>query len=74
MMRGQAFSDNNMPSDYDEITFCGKFFEHQSLKDVANLGVPKKKMNMWDYDNRACVFLHEVTHLDYFVNAPSAVP
>ena len=31
-------------------------------------------MNMWDYDNRARVFLHEVTHLDFFVNAPAEVP
>ncbi|KEF57306.1 uncharacterized protein A1O9_05223 [Exophiala aquamarina CBS 119918] len=74
MERIEAFSDNNMPGEYDETTFCSRFFEHQSLTDAVNLGISKRSKDMWDYDNRARVFLHEVTHLDFFVNAPAQTP
>jgi hypothetical protein len=32
----------------------------------------KRKLDAWD--NRARVFLHETTHLDYFMNAPGSSP
>jgi hypothetical protein len=31
-------------------------------------------MNLHTYDNRARMFLHEMSHLDYFVNALNTVP
>jgi hypothetical protein len=42
------------------------------------INIPKKgiltrnKLDAWD--NRARVFLHETTHLDYFMNAPGSSP
>jgi hypothetical protein len=70
----EAYTDNFQPADYDRITFCGKFFDLWPLADKVNKGVAKRDKDMANYNNRARVFFHEATHLDYFVNAPKSVP
>lgn len=73
----QAFTDPH-PSDnggYSRITFCNGFFKLNSLLDIVTLNKkqPKAVKNRLDkWDNRARVFFHEVTHLDYFMNAGPA--
>jgi len=37
--------------------------------DVGKSPKPEEQRNLDEWENRARVFLHEVTHLDYFVNA-----
>jgi hypothetical protein len=62
---------------YSQMTFCNQFFNMPSLSE-AMINIPKKgiltrnKLDAWD--NRARVFLHETTHLDYFMNAPGSSP
>jgi hypothetical protein len=59
------------------MTFCNKFFNMPSLGE-AIASTPKKsaavKGHLASWDNRARVFLHETTHLDYFMNAPGYSP
>ena len=65
----QAFSDND--GKYSMITFCTGFFNLQAFGDAINAGkklVGKQKTDLSKWDNRARCFLHEVTHLDYFMN------
>jgi hypothetical protein len=78
--RLQAYSEStttNKDLSYNRMTFCTKFFELPSLSDAMQ-NTPKKstteqlKLEAWD--NRARVFLHETTHLDYFMNAPGSSP
>lgn len=65
----QAFSDNG--GRYSMITFCNGFFSLQAFGDAINLGkkLGSRKTDLSLWDNRARCFLHEVTHLDYFMNA-----
>lgn len=71
--RVEAYSNNNQPGAYDDIIFCRKFFEYPGLDQVIVNGIRNKEKNMENYDNRGRVFLHEMTHLDFFVNVPIAV-
>lgn len=73
--RLEAYSDNlYLENEYDQITFCGKFLNSQTLDIAVKQGVSKHDVDLGNYNNRARIFLHEMTHLDYFVNAPSSVP
>ena len=76
----EAYSEStttNPQLSYSRITFCNRFFNLPSLSE-AMTNTPKKstvqrgKLDAWD--NRARVFLHETTHLDYFMNAPGTSP
>jgi hypothetical protein len=76
----QAYSEptsKNPELTYSRMTFCNKFFNMPSLGE-AIASTPKKsaavKGHLASWDNRACVFLHETTHLDYFMNAPGYSP
>jgi hypothetical protein len=69
----EAFSDAN-PDDsrYSRITFCNDFFKLNTFQDAMTLGKKlkaKDKTNLIKWNNRARCFFHEVTHLDYFMNA-----
>jgi hypothetical protein len=69
----EAFSDPD-PDDskYSRITFCNDFFKLQTFKDAVNAGnkLPAtQKTNLELWNNRARCFFHEITHLDYFMNA-----
>jgi len=74
--RMEAFADPH-PTDngkYSRITFCNGFFQLNSLTDIVKLNKkqPQSVQNRLDkWNNRARVFFHEVTHLDYFMNAGS---
>ncbi|KAK2032882.1 hypothetical protein LX32DRAFT_554471 [Colletotrichum zoysiae] len=75
----EAYSDPNSDNnDYSQITFCNTFFNTYSLAEAIQYGSgqpePNERTNLQLYDNRARIFLHEVTHLDYFVNAPQRSP
>ena len=79
--RLQACSNPNMnpgDNDYSEITFCNGFFRLNNLAEAIRLGLAKFQTSARDdldsYDNRARVFFHEVTHLDYFMNTPAQSP
>ncbi|KAK1777157.1 hypothetical protein QBC45DRAFT_198800 [Copromyces sp. CBS 386.78] len=62
----QAFSDPT--GRYSRITFCNDFFKlHDLSVTVENGARSAKKTDLSEYDNTARVFLHELTHLDYFV-------
>ncbi|KAI4596708.1 hypothetical protein KJ359_005050 [Pestalotiopsis sp. 9143b] len=69
----QAFSDPTPDgSKYSRITFCNDFFKLNTFADAISQGkslpaAQKKDLSKWD--NRARCFFHEVTHLDYFMNA-----
>jgi len=75
----QAYSNPNIEeNDYSEITFCNGFFGLNNLAEAIRLGLAKSqgsaRDNLDSYDNRARVFFHEVTHLDYFMNTPGQGP
>ncbi|KAI1120096.1 hypothetical protein F5Y10DRAFT_290321 [Nemania abortiva] len=62
--------------DYTTVTFCKLFFDDfEPLSTVTdrmnNILGEKERQNltMWQY-NRASVWMHEVTHMDYFMNTP----
>ena len=71
----EAFS--NPTGRYSTITFCNKFFDMNSLSWVIKTA---KKNNaayqndLRNYDNRARVLFHEMTHLDWFMNTPKKSP
>ena len=77
-VRLEAFSDP-APSKpfrniftYDRITFCNSFFNLPTLSEVIsnNAGKPAAVMNdLSNYNSRARCFFHEITHLDWFMNA-----
>jgi hypothetical protein len=63
---------------YSKITFCNRFFNDlKSLSFVINTAKKNPgayQNDLWNYQNRArCVF-HEITHLNYFMNAPDKSP
>ena len=72
----QAFSDPNPDgSKYSRITFCNDFFQLHDLSVAVENGKKSgRKTNLSIYDNTARVMFHEITHLDYFMNAPKTSP
>ena len=69
----EAFS--NPLGKYSKITFCDHFFLRMfSLGTVIDSAKKDKTNNLWGYQNRARTFFHEVTHLNYFMNAPNESP
>ncbi|KAL8790632.1 MAG: hypothetical protein Q9213_000480 [Squamulea squamosa] len=73
--RLEAYSD---PTErYSRITFCTEFFNLLSMGEAIKAAkkLPTYQQNNLEvWNNRARVFFHEVTHLDYFVNAPGKSP
>ncbi|KAI0529773.1 hypothetical protein GGR58DRAFT_526027 [Xylaria digitata] len=62
------------------ITFCKLFIDAfkslQTLTDHMNNDLDaqaRQNLTMWSY-NRASVWMHEVTHMDYFMNTPYCGP
>ncbi|KAF1808040.1 hypothetical protein P152DRAFT_425554 [Eremomyces bilateralis CBS 781.70] len=82
-MKSQAFSENTRGYGrdptlwYDRITFCAEFFNLKTLGEITavNSGktLPEKK-DLMNWDNHARVFFHEITHLNYFMNANASSP
>jgi hypothetical protein len=72
----EAFS--NPLGKYSKTTFCEHFFLRMlSLSTVmadAKTLPANEKNDLWEYQNRARVVFHEVTHLNYFMNAPDKSP
>jgi hypothetical protein len=58
---------------YSRITFCNGFFNLPSLSEVMSK-TPRQPGQLDSWNNRARVFLHETTHLDYFMNTPGTSP
>ncbi len=69
----EAFSDAERDdSKFNRITFCNGFFNLPTFEDAISGGnklAANKETNLEMWNNRARVLLHEVTHLDYFMNA-----
>ncbi|KAL8720304.1 MAG: hypothetical protein Q9225_002816 [Loekoesia sp. 1 TL-2023] len=68
--RLEAFSEPNLR--YSRITFCSKFFDLPTLTEAMDRFKAKPRPdqdNLENWNNRARCFFHEVTHLDYFMNA-----
>ena len=62
---------------YSRTTFCNAFFNLRSLSEAMAYGQSqsagnRRPLEIWN--SRARVFLHETTHLDYFMNAPGSSP
>ena len=72
----EAYSEPE--EDYSKITFCNRFFNVlQDLDIVMNSAKRHSRAyqkDLWNYQNRARCFFHEITHLNYFVNAPKKSP
>jgi len=69
----QAFSDPS-PDDsrYSRITFCTDFFKLQDFNTAISNGKALARTQQRDlsrWDNQARCMFHEITHLDYFMNA-----
>ena len=72
-----AYSLQDDPDDqYSMINFCPSFFDMRRLRDAAlDYGQARRPpLNYWlkNYDNTARVFLHELFHLDYFMDVNGA--
>lgn len=65
--RLEAYSDPSGEGGWSQITFCSDFFAKNTL--AAAMAQPYWA-NLQLFDNRARVFFHEATHLDYFMEAP----
>lgn len=68
--RLEAFSEPG--GSYSSITFCSKFFDLPTLSEVRKRNKRRSEEqqdNLENWNNRARVFFHEVTHLNYFMNA-----
>ncbi|KAL9628590.1 MAG: hypothetical protein Q9164_007212, partial [Protoblastenia rupestris] len=68
--RLEAYSEPN--EKYSRITFCSKFFDLPTLTEAIDRTKKKSTIdhnNLEFWNNRARCFFHEVTHLDYFMNA-----
>ena len=63
---------------WSRITFCKRFFNNlQPLGDVTNNikgQRPEVQDHLDQWNNRARTFFHEITHLNYFMNAPKKSP
>lgn len=42
--------------------------------DTAKKSTPLFRNNLWNYDNRARILFHEMTHLNFFMSAPDKSP
>ena len=63
--------------DYTRTTFCNAFFNLPSLKEATDRGknlLSDQQNNLEYWNNRARVFLHEATHIHYFMNTPDKSP
>lgn len=68
--RLEAFSEPN--EEYSRITICSKFFDLPTLTEAMDRFKKRptaEQDNLENWNNRARLFFHEVTHLDYFMNA-----
>ncbi|KAG4427331.1 hypothetical protein IFR05_017186, partial [Cadophora sp. M221] len=69
--RGNAKEDER--ADYSQITFCNAFFAKltlaQAITAASRHQEPNERMNLQNYDNQARIFIHEATHLDWFMGA-----
>ncbi|KAL8731232.1 MAG: hypothetical protein Q9181_004375 [Wetmoreana brouardii] len=68
---------SNPTERYSKITFCNMFFnKNPSLDYVVNRAKknPSLQDDLWQYQNRARILFHEITHLNYFMIAPDKVP
>lgn len=73
----QAYSDNEAATGtgYTRITFCNNFFKLNDLAVAVENGAKNaRKTDLSIYDNTARCFLHEVTHLDYFMGTGPSDP
>lgn len=77
----EAYADphahHNTWTNYSRITFCNEFFLLNSLTDAISLGKKKPQVtqnNLETWNSRARCFLHETTHLDWFMDAPNTSP
>jgi hypothetical protein len=73
----EAFS--NPLGKYSKITFCEHFFLRMEslgtiIDEAKNELPPAEKNDLWSYQNRARTVFHEITHLNYFMNAPDKSP
>jgi hypothetical protein len=73
----EAFS--NPLGKYSKITFCEHFFLRMEslgavIDDAKTTLTPEEKNDLWNYQNRARTVFHEITHLNYFMNAPDKSP
>ncbi|KAJ0336125.1 hypothetical protein COL922a_008356 [Colletotrichum nupharicola] len=71
-----AFSTNPIRKNgltYSRITFCNLFFNMRSMSEAKTHAMrqsPTNQRNLEFWENRARVFLHETTHLEYFMETP----
>ncbi|CAI0654848.1 unnamed protein product [Colletotrichum noveboracense] len=74
--RMHAFSTNPSRKNgltYSRITFCNLFFNMRSMSEAKTHAMrqsPTNQRNLEFWENRARVFLHETTHLEYFMETP----
>ncbi|KAL9622664.1 MAG: hypothetical protein Q9160_002974 [Pyrenula sp. 1 TL-2023] len=72
----EAYS--NADEFYSKMVFCNYFFN--SMSNYGDMLKNVKRNNrayqddLWNYQNRARTVFHEITHLDYFMEAPKKVP
>ncbi|KAF2012502.1 hypothetical protein BU24DRAFT_352076, partial [Aaosphaeria arxii CBS 175.79] len=63
---------------WSRITFCKKFFNDLKSLDEVTKNVKNQRPEVQDHldqwNNRARCFFHEITHLNYFMNAPEKSP
>ncbi|KAF2677923.1 hypothetical protein K458DRAFT_491629 [Lentithecium fluviatile CBS 122367] len=69
--------DTGEEIDYTRTTFCNAFFNLRSLKEAIDYGnslSEGQQDNLENWNNRARVWLHEATHMHYFMNTPDQSP
>lgn len=74
----EAYSEPE--NDYSTVTFCSYFFNDKD--NMRSLGETMDEVrrgnraqnDLWSYQNRARVMFHEMTHANYFMNAPDKNP
>ncbi|KAK8054805.1 GDSL-like lipase/acylhydrolase [Apiospora rasikravindrae] len=63
---------------YTKVTFCKAFFNQKGLQEMTDAmqgeTEESKRLDLQRWDNKAASFLHEVTHMDYFMNVPGYGP
>ncbi|KAK8097495.1 GDSL-like lipase/acylhydrolase [Apiospora sp. TS-2023a] len=62
---------------YTQVIFCKHFFEQKGLQEMTDIMQGEKylkRLDLQSWDNKASTFLHEVTHMDYFMNVPGYGP
>lgn len=72
----QAYSEPY--GDYSKTVFCAPFFDPLMPQLDEAIGDVKDDQSLQDdltnYDNKARIVLHEMTHLTYFMNSPDKSP